>query len=42
MAILRQHLKSKKPVSEVCLDNAIAPSQYYKWQEELFEKTEGI
>ena len=42
MAILQQHLKSKKPVSEVCLDNAIAPSQYYKWQEELFEKGDVI
>ena len=42
MAILQQHLKSKKSVSEVCTNNSIAPSQYYKWQEELFEKGEVV
>jgi len=42
MAILQQHLKAKKSVSEVCVENAIAPSQFYKWQEELFEKGEIV
>ena len=42
MNVLKQHLKAKKSVSEVCAENAIAPSQFYKWQEELFENGEVV
>lgn len=37
MAVLKKHLKGKAPVSQVCVENGIAPSQFHKWQEELFE-----
>jgi transposase len=36
MAIIAMHLKQKRPVSDVCSENSIQPSVYYKWQEELF------
>lgn len=42
MAVILMHLKQKKSVSEVCAESSIAPSQLYKWQEELFEKGEMV
>lgn len=42
MAVLLMHLKQKKSVTEVCTEISIAPSQFYKWQEELFENGESV
>ena len=35
--ILRQHLLEKKPVSSVCDENGITPTQFYGWQKTFFE-----
>jgi transposase len=38
VAILRRHLVDKVPVSEVCEENGLQPSVFYRWQKELLEK----
>jgi transposase len=35
--ILRLHLLEHKPVSEVCEEQGIHPTLFYKWQKEFFE-----
>ena len=35
--ILREHLKNKMPVSEVCEKYGIQPNMFYKWEKQLFE-----
>jgi len=35
--ILRQHLVEKAPISEVCEQNGIPPTQFYQWQKVFFE-----
>lgn len=35
--ILRQHLVEKVPISEVCDQNGIQPTQFYQWQKQFFE-----
>jgi transposase-like protein len=37
VAILREHLLDKTPVSEVCDRHHIAVSMFYLWQKEFFE-----
>lgn len=37
LAILREHLLDRKPVSDVCERHQIAPSVFYEWQRKLFE-----
>ena len=37
VSIIRKHLVEKVLVSEVCEEAGIAPSQFYRWQQELFE-----
>lgn len=37
VAIIRQHLIDKIPVSEVCQQHQIQPTQFYQWQKQLFE-----
>jgi transposase-like protein len=37
VAILREHLLDKAPVSEVCDRHHIAVSLFYLWQKEFFE-----
>ncbi len=37
LAILKQHLVGQKPISDVCEAAGIAPSQFYRWQQELFD-----
>ena len=37
LAIVKQHLVDKTPVSEVCEQNQIQPTQFYQWQKQLFE-----
>jgi transposase len=37
VAILREHLLDKTPVSSVCDRHGIVVSQFYLWQKEFFE-----
>ena len=37
LAILKQHLLEKVPISELCDRHGIQPSQVYQWQALLFE-----
>ena len=37
MAILREHLLEKRPVSEVCEKHGLQPNAFYLWQKRLFE-----
>jgi transposase len=38
VAILREHLIDKSPVSQVCDKHGINPNVFYRWQQEFFEK----
>lgn len=38
--ILKRHLLEKEPTSKVCDDAQIAPTQFYAWQNRLFENAE--
>ena len=35
--IIREHLVDKRPLSEVCDQYGIAPTQFYQWQKQFFE-----
>jgi len=37
VAIVREALLERKPVSEVCERHRVQPSQFYQWQKQLFE-----
>jgi transposase len=37
VAILREHLVEKAPVSEVCDKHGLNPTAFYRWQKEFFE-----
>ena len=37
IAILRRHLLERVAVSDVCDENSIQPSVFYRWQQQLFE-----
>ncbi|NNM87070.1 MAG: transposase [Phycisphaerae bacterium] len=37
MAILREHLLEKTPVSDVCQNHGLTPGMFYEWQKKLFE-----
>ena len=37
IAILRRHLLEHVAVSNVCDENGIQPSVFYRWQQQLFE-----
>ena len=38
IAILREHLLEKTPISDVCERHGISPGQFYTWQKQLFER----
>ncbi len=40
--ILRKHLIEKVAVSEICDEHKIAPSVFYKWQQQLFEQGQMV
>ncbi len=40
LAILREHLIEKVPISEVCERHGLQPTVFYQWQKKLFE--EGV
>jgi transposase len=35
--LLRLHLLEGKPISEICEENGISPSNFYSWQKTFFE-----
>lgn len=37
VAIVRRHLIDKVPISDLCEEYLIQPTQYYNWQKQLFE-----
>jgi transposase-like protein len=37
VAILKEHLVEKVPVSEVCDKHGLNPTAFYRWQKEFFE-----
>jgi len=37
LEILREHLKNRVPISEICKRYGINPTQFYKWEKQLFE-----
>ena len=37
VAILRRHLLDKAPVSDLCEENGLQPTVFYRWQKEFFE-----
>jgi len=37
VAIVRRHLLENVPVSDLCDEYGIHPTQYYAWQKQLFE-----
>ena len=37
VAILRKHLLEQEPVSKLCRQLNIQPTQFYRWQKEFFE-----
>jgi transposase-like protein len=42
MTILRRHLVDKVPVSQLCEENRIQPTQLYGWQKVLFEQGAAV
>src|SRR6266496_1186123 len=37
VAILRQHLLEKEPISKLCDELGLQPTVFYRWQKEFFE-----
>lgn len=42
MAAVRRHLLEAVPVSQLCDELGIAPSNFYLWQRELFENGQAV
>jgi len=42
VAILREHLVEKVPVSQVCDRHGISVTNFYNWQKVLFENAAGL
>ena len=40
--ILREHLKNKVPISELCEKYGLHPNVFYRWEKELFEGGIGV
>lgn len=41
VAIVRRHLLEKVPISDLCDEVGIQPTQYYQWQKQFFENGAG-
>ncbi len=37
VGIIRQHLLEKRPISDLCDEYDLKPTQFYQWQKMLFE-----
>jgi transposase-like protein len=42
LAILREHLLEKLPISDVCQKHQIQPTLFYLWQKKLFEEGASV
>jgi transposase len=42
VAIVRRHLVENVPVSDLCDEHQIQPTQFYNWQRQLFENAAPI
>lgn len=42
LAILREHLLDKVPISAVCEKHDLQPTVFYTWQKKLFEDGAGV
>lgn len=42
LAILKRHLVEKTPISDLCDEHGLQPSQIYYWQSQLFEHGAGV
>lgn len=42
IAIVREHLLEKVPVSDLCDKHGISPTNFYNWQKQLFENGEAV
>ena len=42
LAILREHLIEKVPLSDVCRKHDIQPTLFYQWQKKLFEEGSSV
>ncbi len=42
VAIIRQHLIDKVPVSDLCDEHGIQPTRFYQWQQQLFEQGAAV
>ena len=42
VAIVRRHLLENVPVSDLCDEHGIHPTQYYSWQKQLFENASSV
>jgi transposase len=42
LAILKRYLVEKVPISDLCDQNGLQPSQIYRWQTQLFEQGAGV
>ena len=40
--IIREHLLDQRPLSEVCKQYDIAPTQFYQWQKLFFEQGAAV
>jgi len=40
--IIRAHLLDKRPLSDVCEQYGIAPTQFYQWQKQFFEQGAAV
>ena len=37
VGILRRHLLEKEPISDLCEEQGLHPTMFYRWQKEFFE-----
>jgi len=41
LAIVRDHLVGRRPISDISDEHGVKPSQVYQWQKQLFEQGEA-
>ena len=42
MKILKRHLVEEVPLSDLCDEHKVQPTDYYRWQKRLFEEGEQV
>jgi transposase-like protein len=42
VSLLKKHLVEKKAVSDLCDENGMHPTIFYRWQQKLFERAVSI